>query len=280
MKIAILGVGFLGSKLFDFFSQKYHVVGADLKPKNELIKELDATNPQQVENFIYKEKPTIVIDTIALSSYFKCEKNNNLCRELNFKTAKNISESCSKYGSKMVFISSSYVFDGKKGEYEEIDTPNSTNTYAQSKIDAEKVVLNLKSSIVIRLEPIYGFNNETKQIVFGTNTFENDVQVGFPNLLRRPIFVEDIPPIISILLQKNLSGIFNIAGHNKLKWYDFLIELSLLEDFSEKIRIVDSSNWILKPPFDTSLNIKKINLLGIHPTLFKEALKELKNNLN
>ena len=93
MKIAILGVGFLGSKLFDFLSVRYDIVCADLMPKYDHIEELDATNPQQVENFFIKERPNIVIDTIALSSYFECEKNPNLCRDLNFKTAKNISES-------------------------------------------------------------------------------------------------------------------------------------------------------------------------------------------
>jgi len=280
VKIAILGVGFLGSKLFDFLSVRYDIVCADLMPKYNHIEELDATNHQQVENFFKKERPNIVIDTIALSSYFECEKNPNLCRKLNFKTAKNISESCRKYASKMIFISSSYVFDGEKGEYDETDTPNSTNIYAKSKIDAERVVLSLVNSIVIRLEPIYGFHNEKNQLVFGTNTFENDIQVAFPELIRRPIFVDDVPRIISTLIKKNLSGIFNVAGPNKLKWYDFLLELSKLVDASEKIRIVEDSNWILHPPVDTSLKINKINLLGIHTTLFTEALEELKKFIN
>ena len=176
----------------------------------------------------------------------------------------------------MIFISSSYVFDGEKGDYDETDAPNSINNYAKSKIDAEKIVLKIDGSIVIRLEPIYGFNNEKKQIVFGTNSFDVDVQVGFPNLLRKPIFIDDIPPIISILLKKSLSGIFNIAGPTKLKWLDFLNELSVLANAKQKIKIVDNSSWILKPPFDSTLSTAKIELLGVQTTFYKDACKELK----
>lgn len=280
MKIAIMGVGFLGSKLLEFFSKQYEVVCADISPRSERIYEIDATKKLEVEAFFLKERPNIVINTIALSSYFECEKNHLLCRKLNYESAKNISNSCKKYGSKMVFISSSYVFDGEKGEYLETDSPNSVNKYAESKIDAEKAVLDLKDSIIIRMEPIYGFDNEKKQIVFGTNTFQNDVKVGFPNIFRKPIFVDDIPPIISKLLDKNLTGVFNVAGLNKLRWIDFLLELSNLVDSRKKIKIVDSSSWILKPPFDSSLNTAKIELLNVRITQFNSALIKLRKIIN
>ena len=51
------------------------------------------------------------------------------------------------------------IFDGEKGDYLETDIPNALNMYALSKIDAEKKVLELDRSIVIRSEPMYGFDN-------------------------------------------------------------------------------------------------------------------------
>ena len=278
MKIAILGVGFLGGKLVEFFSKRFNVVCADINPRSDLVNKIDATNKQEIENLLTVEKPDIVIDTIALSSYFVCENNHTLCRKLNFESAKYIAEACKKIDAKMIFISSSYIFDGEKGNYLETDIPNSLNKYALSKIDAEKKVLELDRAIVIRSEPMYGFDNGKKQIIFGTNTFEVDVKIGFPNILRKPIFIDDVPPIIFSLVEKNQSGIFNIAGPTKLKWLDFLIDLSMLVNAQNKIKIVDSSAWILKPPYDSSLNTSKIASLGIKTTVFKIALKELKNN--
>jgi len=276
MKIAILGVGFLGGKLVEFFSKRFNVVCADINPRSDLVNKIDATNKQEIENLLTVEKPDIVIDTIALSSYFVCENNHKLCRKLNFESAKYIAEACKKIDAKMIFISSSYIFDGEKGNYLETDTPNSLNKYALSKIDAEKKVLELDGAIVIRSEPMYGFDKGKKQIIFGTNTFEVDVKIGFPNILRKPIFIDDVPRIIFSLVEKNQSGIFNIAGPTKLRWLDFLIDLSMLVNAQNKIKIVDNSGWILKPPHDSSLNTTKIASLGIKTTAFKAALKELK----
>jgi dTDP-4-dehydrorhamnose reductase len=279
MKIVILGVGFLGAKLVEFFSKRFNVVCADINPRSDLVNKIDATNKQEIEKLLTVEKPDIVINTIALSSYFVCENNHKLCRKLNFESAKYIAEACKKIDAKMIFISSSYIFDGEKGNYLETDTPNSLNKYALSKIDAEKKVLELDGAIVIRSEPMYGFDKGKKQIIFGTNTFEVDVKIGFPNILRKPIFIDDVPPIIFSLVEKNQSGIFNIAGPTKLKWLDFLIDLSKLVNAQNKIKIVDNSAWILKPPYDSSLNTSKITSIGIKTTDFKVALKELKKLL-
>jgi dTDP-4-dehydrorhamnose reductase len=279
MKIAILGVGFLGEKLFQFFSKNFTVVCADIYPRTNLINKIDATNRKEIDTFLTIENPDIVIDTIALSSYFICENNPILCRKLNYDSAKYISEACKKINAKMIFISSSYIFDGKKGNYMETEIPNSENKYALSKIDAEKKVLELFNSIVIRSEPMYGFDIIKKQIVFGTNTFELDVKIGFPDILRKPIYVDDFPPIILRLIEKDKSGIFNLAGPSKLKWIDFVTDLSLLIDAQKKIKLVNSSDWILNPPYDSTLDTSKIESIGIKTSTFNEALKEIKYKL-
>ena len=261
----------------EFFSNKFEVVGADIKSPNSSVVLLDATNEIEVEKFLTLEKPSIVIDTIALSSYFVCENNIKLCKQLNYDTAKNIAVSCKKIKAKMFFISSSYIFDGEKGNYTETDLPNSKNEYAKSKIRAEKKVLELKNSIVIRSEPMYGYDQEKKQIKVGTNTFENDVKVGYPEILRKPIFINDIPKAIDSLIENNKTGIYNVAGQDKVKWIVFLKRLSLITNSEDKVKIVDNSNWLLKPPHDSSLDTSKIDSLGIKTTSFEIALKELRN---
>lgn len=275
MKIVIFGIGFLGNKLMKLIPNNYSVVGADINPSSPLIQKIDATNKKEVNNFLKKEKPDVVIDTIALSSYFACEKDHELCNLLNFKTAKYISDACNKLDAKMVFISSSYLFDGKKGSYKETDIPNATNHYAKSKISAENYVLKSNRSIVLRLDSLYGYSEEIQQIVFGTNTFEKSVQLAFPEIIRSPVFVDDVPRIIIKLIEKKEAGIFHIASTKKLLWLDFLRDLSFLSSSEDKITIVDSSSWILSPPHDSTLDNTKINNLGIKTTSVKKALNLL-----
>jgi len=281
MKIAVFGVGFLGSKIINYFSDFCDVVGADNNPHlNKVVKKLDATDPIEVKDFLISEMPDIVIDTVALSSYFTCENNPELCKKLNYDSAANIVEACRDINAKMIFISSSYVFNGEKGDYTEIDIPNSTHEYGKSKVRAENKVLELNNSIVIRTEPLYGFNQDKGQITVGTNTFQDYAKVGYPDLLRCPVFVDDIPKIIFDLINKKQCGIFNIASTKKITWLSFLTKVASIISAEDKVIIVDNSDWILRPPHDSSLNISKITSLGISTTSFENALNSLRGVVN
>ena len=90
--------------------------------------------------------------------------------------------------------------------------------------------------------------------------------------------------IILQLIKNNQSGIFNLAGELKITWLEFLNKLAALENAEEKLKVVDNSDWILVPPHDSSLNIKKIIALGLRPTKFDLALErirlQIKDNSN
>jgi dTDP-4-dehydrorhamnose reductase len=276
MKAAVFGVGFLGGKIMEYFSEHMDVVGADINPSSSQIRKIDATKLDEIEDFFAAEEPDIVVNTIALSSYFVCENNPELCKLLNYVVAENIADACRKTKARMVFISSSYVFGGKSGDYSESDTTRPTNEYARSKILAEEAVLKLERSIVIRTEPLYGFNNQVNQLMVGTATFENRIENGYPETLRNPVYINDLPGIILSLIHKHQSGVFHIAGQGKMRWVDFLKKLASLVNAEDKVVIVDNSGWILEPPHDSSLSTAKIEHLGINTTPFEVALEELR----
>ena len=276
MKVVIFGTGFLGTKLLNSLSKEFNVFGATLNPKQSIIRKVDAKNKKEVEDFLISVKPDIVINTIALSSYFKCEQNSVLCNKLNYTTAANISEVCDNINSKLIFISSSYIFDGIKGNYTENDIGRETNKYATSKIRAEKKVLKIKGTIVLRLECLYGYDEVEKRIRVGTNTFKNKMNIGYPNILRAPIFVDDVAKIVFQLIKNKQSGIFNLAGEIKITWLEFLNKLAALENAEKQLKVVDNLNWILVPPYDSSLNIKKIIALGLRPTKLDSAIEKIR----
>src|SRR3989344_7038530 len=142
MKIAVIGAsGFLGRKCYDSLSKENEVVGTYFGKKHNYLIELDATKKEDVESFLHKYKPEVVIDTVALTSSTKCEQNPDLAESLNYLTAKNISEISKEIGAKVFFISSSYVFDGEKGNYVEEDPANPLNVYGKTKLMAEREVL-------------------------------------------------------------------------------------------------------------------------------------------
>ena len=220
MKIIIFGAaGFLGTKLMNYLSKDNKIIGADIN-KEENIEKIDATDKEEVRIFLLNHKPDIVVDTVALTSSVACEKNPELGKKLNYQTAKNIAEACKEIGVKMIFISSSYVFDGEKGDYDEKDETNATNEYAKTKLMAEEEVLKLKNSLVLRIDMIYGMYKG--KVRYGAGFIEDGAEVGYSDQIKKPLFVEDVPKIILELIQKDEKGIFHLGGPETMKMIDFL----------------------------------------------------------
>ena len=78
----------------------------------------------KLEELILKEKPDIVLNSIAYSNSDFCETNREETYTLHVKISEKITTICSKINSKIVFLSTDYVFDGKKGNYTENDRTN------------------------------------------------------------------------------------------------------------------------------------------------------------
>ncbi len=281
MKILIVGAtGFLGSELTNYFSKKNEVFKASINATNK--KELlDITDKGRVESFFKKINPEIVIDTVALTSSVACEQDPYLCKKLNFETAKNITDACRETKAKMIFISSSYVFDGKKGNYLEEDRVKTINQYGKYKFLAEKEVLKLKNSIVLRVDIMYGvYKGELRA---GANSIsKKEIELGYPTQMRSPLFIEDVPRGIESLINKQQKGIFHIAGPDQVRMFDFYKSLASISKYNPSIKIIDSSKFIVKSPKNSTLNTSKIKNLGIKTTSFENSLlkikKKFKNN--
>lgn len=281
MKIVIIGAsGFLGTKLMALLSKNNEVLGAAINASNNIIG-LDAMDKEKVSEFLKKEKPGVVIDLVALTSSLSCEQNPELCKKLNFETAKNIADACKEINAKMIFISSSYVFDGKNGNYSEKDKPNPLNQYGKYKVLAEKEVLKLKDSIILRTTIMYGYNGKDKPNgVFDKILSGEKISLGDPSQLRNPLFVDDVPFIILSLLEKKQKGLFHMAGPDRMTMIDFLKNLEKIVRGKSKIVIKESPQSLVNHPKKDTLNTTKLSSLGIKAHSFEEGLKIIKNQMS
>ncbi|MFC1710676.1 SDR family oxidoreductase [Nanoarchaeota archaeon] len=282
MKIIIIGAaGFLGTKLMKTLSENHEVIGADINGDGQEIYNLDATKLIQTRTFLFEHKPDIVIDTVALTSSLACEKDPELAEKLIYLTAKNIADACREIGSIMIFISSTYTFDGEKGDYKEEDVQKPLNIYGVQKIKAEKEVLKLKNSIVFRIDIMYGYNGKNKpngafdRILSGKMMGERS-----PNQLRQPLFVEDVGRVIIRLVEKDQSGIFNLAGLDKITNIDFYKKLEKLVREESKIKVIRDENMLVKSPHNATLDISKLEKLGIRTHSLDQALEIMKTQIS
>ena len=113
---------------------------------------LNILSTKSVESYLKKIKPKILIHLAGLSRPMKIH-DNNICRsiDLNIVGTANIVKLCSKLKINLIYFSTNYVYEGKKGNYKETDAVLPINNYAWSKLGGEASVQMYKNSLILRV---------------------------------------------------------------------------------------------------------------------------------
>lgn len=120
-------------------------------------KELDITQIKKVIQQFNDVRPEIVIQTAAYTGVDGCEAHPELAYRINVLGTKNIALACHKIKAILIFISSDYVFDGKKkSPYQEEDTPHPLSVYGKTKWYGEKTVQKLPYFLIVRTAWLFG----------------------------------------------------------------------------------------------------------------------------
>lgn len=161
-KLVITGAsGFLGGHIAKSASGHFNTLGFystyPFSLKRITTHQVDLASPVSVIVALEQFKPAIVIHNAAMANPDQCENQPDFARQNNVIATERIADWCHKNKSRLVYISTDMVFDGKKGNYSETDQPNPLSVYAKTKLDAEQCALSLNpDTIVVRLALMYG----------------------------------------------------------------------------------------------------------------------------
>jgi len=159
-------------------------------------KELNILSSKSIKYNIKKFKPKIILHLAGLSRPMKIhDKDIIKSINLNIVGTSNIVKEASKYGIKIIYLSTSYVYPGKKGNYKEEDSLKPWNDYSWSKLGGECAVQMYKNSLILRL-------------CMTEKPFVH--KKAYANVKSNFIFQEEAAKIILKLLNK--KGIINVGG--------------------------------------------------------------------
>ncbi len=167
-RILVLGSsGLVGLPLCNILKSKYDVFTTYHKNihSNEDL-QIDIQNIESVKNIFSKVNPEIVINLCGIYNNLKfCENNKELVSAINADALKILSNISNQHKSYLISISSDFVFDGKKGNYNETDKAIPINFYGRSRLEGEKNIQELaKKYCLIRTSMIYGKNSVRKTL--------------------------------------------------------------------------------------------------------------------
>ena len=159
-------------------------------------KQCDITNINSISKIVKKIRPKIIIHCAGLSRPMMVHEKNILKSiDLNIIGTSNITKVCKKHNIKLVYFSTGYVYEGKRGNYSENDPVKPFNNYGLSKLGGECAVSMYKNSLILRI-------TMTEKPFLHKNAYTN-LKTNF-------MFHEDLVKILPKLIEK--KGIINVGG--------------------------------------------------------------------
>jgi dTDP-4-dehydrorhamnose reductase len=164
-KILVTGAnGLLGQKVTEIFRHEsaHTLLLTDLLDKSEEPRgfeyfPMDLTKKEEVKEKVKEYKPDIIINCAAYTNVDGCETERELSWKVNVDAVKNLIIAARGTGSKIIQISTDYIFDGKTGNYDEQAKPNPLSYYGKSKLAAENALVTSGISYgIVRTMIIYG----------------------------------------------------------------------------------------------------------------------------
>ena len=222
MKVLVPGAaGMLGTDVVTVArAQGHEVVALDHD-------DLDITDTSRVERVISRERPGAIINCAAWTDVDGAEESEEEAERVNGEAAGVIAAAAAAVGSKPVFISTDYVFDGsKKGPYTESDETAPLQAYGRSKLVGERATARAtKRSFVVRASWLFGPN--------GANFVETMLRLGQgggPVLVVHdqvgcPTYTGHLAVGLVRLIDSESFGIHHMAGTGTCSWYEFAMEI-------------------------------------------------------
>ncbi|WP_079698525.1 dTDP-4-dehydrorhamnose reductase [Provencibacterium massiliense] len=286
MRILITGItGQLGMELFNQLCSGSSSIGPipSCYQEAEIIapkhSEVDITNYAAIQNLFKESRPELVFHCAAMTAVDACEEQKDVAMDINAEATKIISQECDAIGAKLVYISTDYVFDGKKkSPYIETDTCNPCNVYGLSKYQGEVFASSYCSRLfIVRTSWLYSkyHRNFVRSILNKGRTEKQwsvvDDQIGSPTN------AEDLAFHILKLAATNHFGIYHCTGDGVCTWFEFAQKILEFSGYSANVLPCKSDEFPSKAirPANSVLNHEKLKgVVGDEMRPWQTALRD------
>ena len=295
-KILITGAnGLLGQKLIAHYQDDEEVEIIATGVEKSRLGEghytyhiMDITSEVEVDYIISQTRPSVIINTAALTQVDQCETERETCWKLNVTAVEYLIKAAAKNNCFLLHLSTDFIFDGEAGPYKEEDLPGPISHYGESKLASEKLLE--ESSIryaIVRTQLVYGIVpnlSRSNIILWVKKSLEEGKEIKVVNdQWRTPTLAEDLAKGCALIANKEATGVFHISGKEMLTPFDmavatadfFGLDKSLMQEVDGSI----FTQTAKRPPKTGFILDKARQELGYEPVSFQEGIALLKSQL-
>ena len=266
--IIVTGCGPLGAGLVRSM-QGQIVKGACDRGNSEIPRGFltyDFSSETDITRLVKNEKPNLLILTEEIDNIEYCEQNRMDTMQYNTRAIRYFTEAAQSSGSRVIYRSTAFVFDGRKpgGMYTETDHANPVNVYGETKLMGEVATDKVPGFLIVRMGEVYG-------------AYPDNFVSHICDLLKRgekaelardmyfsPIYIEDAIAAIKTLAASNMLGFCNVAGPERISHYDFGRKIAATFGLNEDLLVPVSAAQLkltVLMPVDISLDISLLSTM-------------------
>ena len=216
------------------------------------LPELDITDHDQVNDFVRRHAPDVILNCAAFTNVDGCETSHDAAFAVNAIGPRNLAQAAEKVGARLVHVSTDYVFSGRENggiSQDEATLPDPISAYGTTKLLGEKYVAQFcHRHFIVRTAWLYSYygKNFVKTIVnagkkFGALEVVDD-QRG------NPTNAVDLAHVLLQLCVTHEYGLYHCTGEGVCSWYDFAAEIIRLSGVQATVAPCTSAQYKAKHP--------------------------------
>lgn len=258
MRVLVLGpTGQLGTDVVRVLRER----GEEVLPAPRRL--ADLTDRPAIDALLARERPDAVVNCAAYHDVAGCEANPELAFAVNATGVESLAVQCAKNETKLMTVSTDYVFDGTKaGGYTEQDVPHPVNRYGESKLAGEQLALAAHpQTFVVRTQSLFGVAGPSGKglnfVDLMIKLSEERDEIKVDQFHMAPTGTASLAENMTSLLLTDDFGLYHMSCQGDTSWYEFA--RAILERIGSQTQVTPVPNDHYPTPFTRPENTYLIN---------------------
>lgn len=240
--------------------------------------DMDITDLLKVRSTVREFRPDIIINTAAFTNVDGCEANQDTAFRVNALGARNVAIAAQEAGSKLVHISTDYVFSGEGNTpYREYDETAPESIYGKTKLLGEEYVRGFCDRyFIVRTSWLYGNNGKNfVRTILGAAEEKQYLDV-VDDQKGNPTNAEDLAYHILKIARTDEYGLYHCSGNGECSWYEFaamILKLSGIECSVKPIKTSQLDRAAKRPAYSSLDNMMLRCTVGDEMRNWEDAVK-------
>jgi dTDP-4-dehydrorhamnose reductase len=209
-------------------------------------KDADIRDTQQVRRVVEQHRPEWIVLAAAYTDVDGCETNRELAFDVNCRGAVNVAQAAKAHGSRLLFLSTDYVFDGAKTTAYDSDDPRAPRSvYGKTKAEAEVQLLEvLPQCCMVRTSWLFGVGGKCFPDTILKLAASRPVIDVVDDQRGGPTYSVDLAQAIIQLCRKDARGIIHAANTGECTWFEFAREIVRRAGLETAVRPTTSEKFV------------------------------------